>query len=204
VSYICKAVKHTSGERIALMVNNLGSTTNIELYIVANAAISELEKRGFVIERIYIGPFMTALEMPGFSLSVLKVDDNLIKYLDMPTISPAWPSKSEKPSQKKKIEAPQLKTPTEHIEQETGLSKPLEDVITLCAKKAIDNEQFLTEIDSICGDGGNLRSNTDRLDMGINLARGAKQVLSQLPTMKLSSVSATLYDISMIVQGMGG
>lgn len=40
--------------------------------------------------------------------------------------------------------------------------------------------------------------------MGINLARGAKNVLSALPNMNLSSVSATLYDISMIVQGMGG
>jgi dihydroxyacetone kinase len=52
-----------SNGKVALMVNNLGSTTGLELYNVANKAIDYLTEKGISVERSYVGTFMTALEV---------------------------------------------------------------------------------------------------------------------------------------------
>ena len=62
------------GDRVALMINNLGGTPLMELAIVARHAVDHLEVRGVSIERAYMGTFLSALEMAGVSLSVLRVD----------------------------------------------------------------------------------------------------------------------------------
>jgi triose/dihydroxyacetone kinase / FAD-AMP lyase (cyclizing) len=57
--------------RIAVMINNLGATTEMELAIVAQHALSLLERNEFVVERIYAGTFLSSLDMAGISISVL-------------------------------------------------------------------------------------------------------------------------------------
>ncbi|HEX2571754.1 MAG TPA: dihydroxyacetone kinase subunit DhaK, partial [Polyangia bacterium] len=79
------------GDRVALLVNNLGATTTMELAIVARQALLVLEREGLVVERAYAGTFLTALEMAGVSLSLLKIDDARLAALDAPTEAPAWP-----------------------------------------------------------------------------------------------------------------
>ena len=79
------------GIPVALLVNNLGATPNLELAIVARRAIAGLEARGLVLERAIAGTFLSALEMAGVSLSVLRVDDARLARLDAPTDAPAWP-----------------------------------------------------------------------------------------------------------------
>src|SRR4051812_14174180 len=83
-------------DRVVLLVNNLGATPTMELAIVARRALAGLEARGLVVERAYVGTFLSALEMAGVSLSVLRVDDRRLSRLDAPTDAPAWPrSRSE-------------------------------------------------------------------------------------------------------------
>src|SRR6185437_8761455 len=77
--------------RVALLVNGLGGTPPMELSIVARHALAVLRGRGFRVERAWCGNFMTALEMPGCSLSVLAVDDARLERLDAPAGAPAWP-----------------------------------------------------------------------------------------------------------------
>src|SRR5207245_6667922 len=84
-------------DRIVLMVNNLGGTPTMELAIVARRAVRILEERRRTVERVYLGTFLSALEMAGVSLSVLPVDDIRLARLDAPTEAPAWPNAAARP-----------------------------------------------------------------------------------------------------------
>lgn len=79
-----------SGDEVALLVNGLGATPLMELFIV-NRRISEvLLSKGIRVAKTTVGNFMTSLEMGGFSISVLKLDDELKKLLLAPAETPAF------------------------------------------------------------------------------------------------------------------
>jgi dihydroxyacetone kinase len=78
--------------RVAVMINNLGATTPMELAIIARHAVPFLRAKGFVVERAYAGSFLTSLDMAGISISMLGVDDERLCWLDAPTTAPAWPN----------------------------------------------------------------------------------------------------------------
>ncbi|XP_026945712.1 triokinase/FMN cyclase isoform X1 [Sagmatias obliquidens] len=81
-----------SGSSVVLMVNNLGGLSFLELGIVADAAVRSLEGRGVKIARALVGTFMSALDMPGISLTLLLVDEPLLKLIDAETTASAWPN----------------------------------------------------------------------------------------------------------------
>ncbi|MGC2605595.1 MAG: dihydroxyacetone kinase subunit DhaK, partial [Silvibacterium sp.] len=72
-------------KRVAVMVNNLGSTTEMELAIVARHAMRFLGSKGFTVERIYAGTFLSSLDMAGISISVLGINDEWLRWLDATT-----------------------------------------------------------------------------------------------------------------------
>ena len=74
----------------ALMVNGRGGTPLMELYIVANEAVTQLEWRGIKVSRVFAGNFMTSLEMSGCSLSLLRMDDEMKSLMDDPCDAPAF------------------------------------------------------------------------------------------------------------------
>ncbi|XP_032823248.2 triokinase/FMN cyclase [Petromyzon marinus] len=84
------------GEHVALMVNNLGGTSHLELGVIAREAAEQLGVRGVVVERSYVGTFMTALAMAGVSLTVMRLDHEGIRLhcLDADTNAPSWPRAS--------------------------------------------------------------------------------------------------------------
>ncbi|XP_061465774.1 triokinase/FMN cyclase isoform X4 [Rhineura floridana] len=69
------------GASVVLVVNNLGGLSYLELSVVAGSAVHCLESRGVHIARVFVGSFMTALEMAGVSLTLLLVDDELLALL---------------------------------------------------------------------------------------------------------------------------
>lgn len=80
-----------AGAEVAIMVNGMGATPLSELFI-ANLHVAEVAKaKSLKVHKTLVGEFMTSLEMSGFSLSVLKLDDELKTYFDAPTSAPAWP-----------------------------------------------------------------------------------------------------------------
>jgi len=79
---------YKKGDEVAVMVNGLGSTPADELYIVFRAVAKELDQRGISIYRSYVGEFATSMEMAGLSLSLMRLDDELKRYLDAPCNSP--------------------------------------------------------------------------------------------------------------------
>ncbi len=78
-----------SGDRVVVLVNSLGSTTMMELYLVFRKTAQLLEERGIRIHRSYVGPYVTSMEMGGCSLTIMKLDDELAELIDRPADCPA-------------------------------------------------------------------------------------------------------------------
>jgi dihydroxyacetone kinase-like protein len=82
------------GDEVCLLINNLGSTTTMELLIVNRKAHQILRDAGISIYDTIVGGFCTCQEMAGFSISMMKLDDELKKFYDMPAYSLAFKKRS--------------------------------------------------------------------------------------------------------------
>jgi dihydroxyacetone kinase-like protein len=80
-----------SGDRAAILVNGLGATPPEELYLLFRKAHPVIEGRGVRIQRVFIGEYATSMEMAGASISLLKLDDEMLSLLDAPAYSPFLP-----------------------------------------------------------------------------------------------------------------
>jgi len=78
------------GSEVALLVNGLGGTPLMELYILNADVQAMLEKKGIRVYKTLVGNYMTAIEMAGCSLTLLKLDDELKTLLDKPCDTPAF------------------------------------------------------------------------------------------------------------------
>lgn len=76
------------GDEVAVLVNGLGATTLDEQYIVTRKVDAILKEKGIKVHKYYVGEYVTSLEMAGFSISLLKLDDELKQYLDAPAQTP--------------------------------------------------------------------------------------------------------------------
>ncbi|SHJ97722.1 dihydroxyacetone kinase subunit DhaK [Propionispora hippei] len=88
INRIVEDLPYQAGDRVAILVNGLGSTPKEELYLAYRKAHSLLQDKGISIHRKYIGEYATSLEMAGMSISLLKLDDELQNLLDAPCYSP--------------------------------------------------------------------------------------------------------------------
>lgn len=78
-----------SGDRVIAMVNNLGATPLSELYGVYNRLETRCRQAGITIARSLVGSYCTSLDMSGFSITLLKVDDEALALWDAPVNTPA-------------------------------------------------------------------------------------------------------------------
>jgi ATP-dependent dihydroxyacetone kinase len=154
------------GARVALLVNGLGGTPPMELAIVARRAIAVLRERGLTVERAWSGNLLTALEMPGMSLTVLPVDDARLRRLDAPTTAPAWPGDGLIGRIRKIVPSPAAAPESVAARPPS----PNDEVIkrsVLAAATALERaEAHLTELDAAAGDG----------DLGVSMMRGAAAI----------------------------
>jgi len=79
-----------SDSEVAVMVNGLGGTPLMELYIVYREVERILAAKAIGIYRAFVGNYMTSLEMSGCSITMLKLDEELKGYLDFPSDAPAF------------------------------------------------------------------------------------------------------------------
>ncbi|MGY0692071.1 dihydroxyacetone kinase subunit DhaK [Virgibacillus sp. FSP13] len=79
-----------TGSDVTVMVNGLGSTPEMELYILNHKVQAILAEKGIHVYKTFVGEYMTALEMAGCSVTLLKLDDELKTLLDAPSSAPAF------------------------------------------------------------------------------------------------------------------
>lgn len=79
--------KYNDNKELILMINGMGATPLSELYIVTKNVLEALEEKGIKITKLFVGDYMTALDMQGFSLTVLNHDDQIVSALNAPTES---------------------------------------------------------------------------------------------------------------------
>lgn len=189
------------GESIVLMVNNLGATSELELSVVAGEAIEHLKgQNGTVLEAVYVGTFMTALDMIGMSITLFKVDANILNLLQHPTKVAGWvaefphyvPEKTLGSLPTADKEFPDPVRPDEL----SPLGVMIEKAILEATARLISHEQELTEWDTVVGDG----------DSGITMMRGANGIRHDMeekyPLNDPSGVARCL--ASSIAHSMGG
>ncbi|MGL6200278.1 MAG: dihydroxyacetone kinase subunit DhaK [Lachnospiraceae bacterium] len=165
---------------IALLVNGFGGTPLQELYLLNNSVLEVLANKGVKAVRIYVGNYMTSIDMEGASLSILKLDEELKKYLSMYSDAPAFmvQGKEEdcifRPLEKKEEKAEaheKVKADQEYCKIE-GNKISLNNVIFLVDKMSeviIKNEVPFCELDSHAGDG----------DFGMSVAKGFRKLKAE-------------------------
>ena len=174
------------GPCVALM-NNLGSTTPLEMSVLCHA----LAGHGVVTHMIGPAPMMTSLDMHGFSVSVLPATEGDLAALAAPVPMPAWPGMTELAPVK--VEPlPDGLTPIEPIASPNPKTRA---VIEQVADLLIDAEATLNELDAKSGDG----------DTGSTLATAARSLKGSLDKMPLADLTQLFPALgNELSQTMGG
>ncbi len=168
-----------AGSRVALLVNGLGATPPMELAVVVRDALEVLARRGVVVERCWCGTFLSALDMPGFSLSLLRLDDRRLGWLDAAASAPAWPGGGQ--INRTPVTSLPGTVASSAAEAPGEMSSPLRAAVLAAAQALIDREDELTDLDARAGDG----------DLGSSMARGAAAVMA-LPASAWTTPGHTL------------
>lgn len=92
MSKIFSDIELKGGDEVSVMINGLGSTTNMELFIVNKKVNEILKDKGIEVYKTFVGEFMTSLEMAGCSISILKLDNELKELLEDSADTPAFKS----------------------------------------------------------------------------------------------------------------
>jgi phosphoenolpyruvate---glycerone phosphotransferase subunit DhaK len=88
IGAICQSLDPWPGERVLLLVNGFGATPLMELYLMYHAAARLCAARGLHIARSLVGNYTTSLDMAGCSLTLTRLDDQLIELWDAPVHTP--------------------------------------------------------------------------------------------------------------------
>jgi dihydroxyacetone kinase len=187
-------------KRVAILLNNLGSTTEMELAVVARHVGRFLSARGISVERFYAGTFLSSLDMAGISLSMLGVTDTWLSWLDAPTSAPSWPRPlkqlSSKPNTRVTVEAVvPAATPSQSGEVLTQRGLNTRQAIQAACDALVAAEPELTELDRIAGDG----------DLGSSMKRAGEAVGRAVNSYPLEDLPGTLRALGHTLrQALGG
>ena len=79
-----------SGKEVVVLVNGMGATPLMELYIINNFVQDYLKEKGVKVYDTMVGNYMTAIEMAGFSLTLLRLDEDMKRLYDAKADTLAW------------------------------------------------------------------------------------------------------------------
>lgn len=178
VDAVVKDLGAKRGDRVALLVNGFGATPLLELYVLNHYVMGELAARGLAAARVFVGNYMTSIDMAGASVTLLRLDDELEKHVAAHSDAPAFKvDGSEAPSAfvdlsgagGEKTDGEVSYTAESAGDTIAGGALTPENMIHLVDKMAeiiIGNEVAFCDLDSHAGDG----------DFGKSIANGFRQV----------------------------
>lgn len=165
-----------SGDRVIALVNNLGATPLSELYGVYNRLTTRCQQAGLTIERNLIGAYCTSLDMTGFSITLLKVDDETLAL---------WDARS-------------TPRPLTGVNKEKAMSLSRTQIVnwlTRCGDIFSTESEYLTGLDREIGDA----------DHGLNMNRGFSKVVEKLPAIADKDIGFILKNTGMtLLSSVGG
>lgn len=199
-----------SGDEIAVLVNGLGSTPLLELNLVYYELYKRMHRDGLKVYDAEVKTYCTCMEMGGFSITFLKLDDELKKYYDAPCYSPYYAKGSfsgvvEDASSDADEEEPEFDEtdvePAVITRSKDGVLEELNaedtrNMLLYIADKIIANKPYLTEVDSAIGDG----------DHGIGMAGGMQKAKKKLLKMQGEENAYHLFETAgqAMLMSMGG
>ncbi|KAK4152584.1 Dak1 domain-containing protein, partial [Chaetomidium leptoderma] len=189
---------------VAVMINNLGGLSVLELQIVADEILRQLCSQIPNIRRVFIGTFVTALDGPGVSVTLLGLDSELDALLVAPTTVNAWPKSASGYSQAE-LERQIVPAPVKASDVAENSAVPrlplprelLQNVMLSVAQTVWQDEPLMTKYDTIAGDG----------DCGTTLLTGVKALAAYAKGISSETVdlAVTFRQIASIIQEtMGG
>ena len=162
------------GDRVAVLLSGLGATPLMEQYILYGEIAQRLQEKGIEISFKLVGNLFTSLEMMGVTLTLMKLDDELLTCLRHPCQSVGVTIVGES-LQTKAYKTSNVQTSTATVAAATTQQKALRALsgqtvdLNVCGAivrnmiaTIVENRQYLSEIDGLIGDG----------DHGINMAKG--------------------------------
>ncbi|TFK51620.1 dihydroxyacetone kinase [Heliocybe sulcata] len=203
--------KNDGSDEVVLMVNNLGGVSDLEMCAVVGEAVKGLQGKGVKVHRVLSGSFMSSLNMPGFSITLLLLPpagsaspstDLILSLLDSPASAPGWRWSTASPppstiptSQKKPDSAAALLTSSQTLSAPDPSS--FISAIKSACQRVINEEPEITRMDTIAGDG----------DCGLTLKSGASAVLSRIASGQIrgDDVVGSVIAVSEVAESaMGG
>lgn len=154
-----------AGDQVVALVGSLGGTPDLDLRVLQGDVLSDLRTRGLRVRMSWAGPFLTSLEMPGASLTVAGVDEELLALLADEARVAAFPRSTPVLDSDRAltVPAPHVFVADIHGGAASGIVAVIHSRAEAIAGALIGAESELTELDRRVGDG----------DLGTNLARGA-------------------------------
>lgn len=175
--------------RLAVMINDLGGVPPIELQILAKS----FRQTGLRARTDYLvgpGPFMTSLDMAGFSLSLLSLDEARLKLLLASTSAPAW-----QPARKLVEYRPLALPPVEEDGQAAASGEPATRATIEAVLELLEEiESEINALDGKVGDG----------DTGSTFAHAARAVRQRLDTLPLAEPAELMAALAQILQRSAG
>ena len=199
------------GDEVAVLVNGLGSTPLLELNLVYYELYKRMHRDGLKVYDAEVKIYCTCMEMGGFSISFLKLDDELKKYYDAPCFSPYYAKgaftgvAADLGADEADEEEPEFDEqdvePAEIVRSKEGVLEELSaedtrNMLLYVADKIIANKPYLTEVDSAIGDG----------DHGIGMAGGMQKAKKKLLKMQGEENAYHLFETAgeAMLMSMGG
>lgn len=193
-----------SEAEVAVLINGFGGAPLQELYLLNNSVTRELTARNKRVFKGFVGNYMTSIDMAGASVTIMKLDETLKKWLSAPCDTPALSVKgafepvnyTEVIPQEKSEGTVSYKNNTDAaaaVIKNNRLS--LQNIVYLIDQMSeviIENEVPFCELDAHAGDG----------DFGMSVAKGFKQLKSEwndLLTHHLRDIGDFLDACSMII-----
>jgi dihydroxyacetone kinase len=146
-----------AGDRIAVVLNGLGSTKYEELFVVWKSVAALLRAAGHVIVEPEVGELVTSLDMAGCSLSVLFLDDELEALWRAPAITPAYKKgAAHVGAQPRVLRVPEAVAPTQPIAASAAARACARTsllALSAIAEALVLSARELGDLDAIAGDG---------------------------------------------------
>ncbi len=184
------------GDEVAVLVNGLGSTTLLELYLLHRRVAQMLAAKEVRIHYSWVGEYCTSLEMAGASITLMKLDGDLKRWLDHPCDTPALrvgeaaqpPIGSTRTRRKRLSKAGDATVSPTTLKEDGSLTPVLfRSMLAAAGEAVIAERDRLCALDGAIGDG----------DHGITMQIGWNAVLGELAKAEESeTVSATCIGVS--------